>query len=261
MKLNFHVVGQGPPLLILHGLLGSLDNWMPHAQILAPQFQVFLLDLRNHGRSPHAAEFSYDLMAADLAGFIHEHNLDTVNLLGHSMGGKVAMRFAQLHPEQVRQLIVADMSPREYPPRYAEILAAMHALELSRLQQRADAEAALTAVAPEKSLRQFLLKNIGRDDVGQMRWKPNVASLSANYPLIRAALPVEPKFTGPTLFIRGGQSDYIRDADVALIHQTFPRARLETIATAGHWLHAEAPAEFLRLVTTCLNDEALPPKK
>jgi len=256
MKLNFHAVGHGPPLLILHGLLGSLDNWMPHAQALSTRFQVFLLDLRNHGRSPHAAEFSYDLMAGDLAEFIRDKDLGAVNLLGHSMGGKVAMRFAQLNPALMQKLIVADMSPREYPSRYAEILAAMLTLDLSQLQQRAEAEAALNAVAPEKSLRQFLLKNIGRDSGGRMCWKPNVASLAANYTLIRGALPATPVFAGPTLFIRGGRSDYIQDEDIASIRQIFPQARLETIDTAGHWLHAEAPAEFLRLVTTFLGAEA-----
>lgn len=254
MKLNFHVVGNGPPLLILHGLLGSLDNWIPQAMMLAVDFSVFALDLRNHGRSPHDAEFNYDVMAADVAEFIHDHNLDAVHLLGHSMGGKVAMRFAQLHPQLTRKLIVADMAPREYPPRYAKVLDALRALDLSRLQQRAEAEAALLSVAPEKSLRQFLLKNIGRDDAGRMRWKPNVASLAANYHHVRAALPVALPFTGPTLFIRGGKSDYLRDADWPLAQQLFPAAELETLPAAGHWLHAEAPAEFLRFVTAFLSD-------
>lgn len=252
MKLNFHRVGHGPPLLILHGLLGSLDNWAPHAQLLSSQFQVFLLDLRNHGRSPHANEFDYDVMAADLAEFIYDQNLATVHLLGHSMGGKVAMRFSQLHPELGQKLIIADMSPREYAPRYAEILNAMHSMDLSRLQQRNEVDVALTAAAPDKNIRQFLLKNIGRDATGQLRWKPNVSAIRANYAQVRRAIPTAPNFIGPTLFIRGGKSDYIRDQDVPLLRQIFPRARLETIPAAGHWVHAEAPEEFLRLVTEFL---------
>jgi len=252
MKLHHHIVGHGPPLVILHGLLGSLDNWMPQAQSLAAQFQVFLLDLRNHGRSPHAEEFNYAALAADVGEFIRDQNLGRVHLLGHSLGGKVAMRLAQLHPELMATLIVADMAPREYPPQYAGILEALHALDLSRFQQRAEVDAALVPVAPDKNIRQFLLKNLGRDAAGQMRWKPNVAALRANYENIRRALPLTPACAGPTLFIRGGKSDYIRDEDVALIQQLFPRVKLETIATAGHWVHADAPAEFLQLVTEFL---------
>lgn len=252
MKLHHHVVGQGPPLLILHGLIGSLDNWMPHAQALASQFRVFLLDLRNHGRSPHAEDFTYDLMAEDVAGFIRAQNLAPIQLIGHSMGGKVAMRFAQLHPELLHKLIIADMAPREYPPRYAEILAAMHALDLGRFQQRSEVETALLAAVPDKNIRQFLLKNLGRDETGKLRWKPNVAALRANYHHIRCALPLSPPFGGPTLFIRGGQSDYITDSDVPLIRQIFPAATLETIAAAGHWVHAEAPGEFIQITTNFL---------
>lgn len=248
MKLNHHVVGHGPPLLILHGLLGSLDNWMPHAQLLSSQFQVFLLDLRNHGRSPHADEFNYDVMAADLAEFVRDQNLVAVSLLGHSMGGKVAMRFAQQHPELVQKLIVADMSPREYPPRYADILDAMHALDLPRFQQRSEVETALLSTVPDKNIRQFLLKNLGRDETGKLRWKPNVAALRANYHHIRSAIPPEVQFIGPTLFVRGGKSDYIREQDVTLVRQIFPQAKLETIATAGHWVHADAPGDFIQII-------------
>ncbi len=252
MRLNFHVVGNGPPLLILHGLLGSLDNWMPHAQRLSSQFQVSLLDLRNHGHSPHDAEFNYDVMAADVAEFIRDQNLGLVNLIGHSMGGKVAMRFAQLHPGLLQKLIVVDMSPREYAPRYAKILDAMHALDLHQFQQRNEVEAALLPTVPDKSIRQFLLKNLGRDKAGMLRWKPNVAALRANYHLIRSAIPPEIQFGGPTLFVRGGKSDYIREPDVTLIRQMFPQVKLETIATAGHWVHAEAPEDFIQTITDFL---------
>jgi pimeloyl-ACP methyl ester carboxylesterase len=252
MKLHHHGDGGGPPLIILHGLLGSLDNWMPFAQALSSRFRVFRLDLRNHGHSPHAEEFNYDVMAADLAEFIRDQNRGAASVLGHSMGGKVAMRFAQLHPGLVQKLIVADMSPRDYAPRYAEILDTMHALDLRQFQQRHEVDAVLTTVAPDKNIRQFLLKNLGRDDTGQLCWKPNVSAIRANYAQVRCALPPAPSFPGPTLFVRGGKSDYIRDADAPLIQQMFPHAKLETIATAGHWVHAEAPEEFRRLVTSFL---------
>jgi esterase len=248
MKLNFRVSGEGPPLLILHGLLGSLDNWMPPAQQLAAHFQVFLIDLRNHGRSPHAAEFNYGVMAEDVAGFIRDQNLGPVNLLGHSMGGKLAMRFAQLHPDAVTKLVVVDMAPREYPPRYDGILAAMHALDLRAFRHRAEVDAALAAVAPEKPIRQFLLKNLGRDTTGALEWKPNIAAICANYSQIRQALPTSNQFHGATLFVRGGKSDYIRTEDFDLIRLIFPQAQLQTIVAAGHWVHAEAPKEFLHTV-------------
>jgi esterase len=256
MTLNFHVVGNGPPLLILHGLLGSLDNWAQLANVLAVNFSVSTLDLRNHGRSPHDAEFNYDVMAADVAEFIHVQNLGPAHLLGHSMGGKVAMRFAQLHPLLVQKLIVADMAPREYPPRYAEMLDAMAALDLRQFQQRSEVDAALLPVVPDSVVRQFLLKNLGRDGNGGLCWKPNVSAIRANYHQIRSALPVAQRFAGPTLFVRGGKSDYVRDSDWALVAQMFPQASLATIGTAGHWLHAEAPAEFLRIVTEFLTGEA-----
>ncbi|MGC3957351.1 MAG: alpha/beta fold hydrolase [Verrucomicrobiota bacterium] len=255
MRPHHHVIGHGPPLLILHGLLGSLDNWMPHAQALSVQFQVFLLDLRNHGRSPHTDDFTYELMATDIAGFIQDHHLGPVSLIGHSMGGKVAMRLAQLHPRLLHKLIVVDMSPREYPPRYAEILATMHALDLTLFHQRSEVEAALLPAVPDKNIRQFLLKNLGRDETGKLRWKPNVAALRANYHHIRSTIPRSPQFCGPTLFIRGGQSDYLTEPDVTLIQQIFPQATVETIAPAGHWVHAETPEVFLRLVTQFLAAE------
>jgi esterase len=248
MKLHHQIVGTGPPLLILHGLLGALDNWMPQAQRLAADFQVFLLDLRNHGRSPHAAEFNYEVMAADVFEFIRDHHLGPVNLLGHSLGGKVAMRFAQLHPSSVANLVVVDMAPREYPPRYDGVLAAMHALDLGAFHHRAEVDAALAAVAAEKSLRQFLLKNVGRTATGALRWKPNLAAILANYENIRRALPRHQIFAGRTLLVRGGKSDYLRAADFDLIRQIFPQAELQTIIGAGHWIHADAPEEFLRLV-------------
>lgn len=252
MKLHHQIVGAGPPLIILHGLLGSLDNWVPHAKVLAGNFQVCLLDLRNHGHSPHHAEFNYEVLAADVAEFIQQQKLGPVRLLGHSMGGKVAMRFAQLHPDLTRGLVIADMAPREYPSRYASILDAMHALDLTQFHQRSEVETALAAVAPEKGIRQFLLKNLGRDETGKLRWKPNVAALRANYHQVRSGLPPESRYDGPTLFVRGGNSDYIRDADVALIQQIFPQAEVQTLAGVGHWLHAEAPEQFIQIISNFL---------
>lgn len=255
MKLHFHTVGAGAPVLILHGLLGSLDNWIPLAEKLAAQFQVLALDLRNHGRSPHAPEFDYDTLAADVVAFLEEHNLRGASVIGHSMGGKVAMRLAQLHPELVARLVVVDMAPREYPPRYARILTAMAQLDPAQYAQRSEVEAALAPEVPDHTIRQFLLKNLRRDDAGKLRWKPNVAALRFHYDHIRGALPDHPVFRGPTLFLRGGQSDYVREPDWPQVQRIFPAAQLVTIASAGHWVHAEAPAEFLQVTQQFLRGE------
>jgi esterase len=244
VPLHYRVMGEGPPLLVLHGLLGSHHNLLPVAAKLATQFHVFAVDHRNHAASPHADAFNYDLMAADLGAFLAEHQLGRVSLLGHSMGGKVAMRFAQLHPEAVARLIVADMSPRAYPLLHAELLEVMAALDLKRCRHRREIEQALEAVAPEKSTRQFLLKSVGPDPAGGFRWKSNVRGIRDSYPGLSAALPASPAFPGPALFIRGECSDYIRDEDSGLIRQLFPQAILRTIPQAGHWVHADAPDEF-----------------
>jgi pimeloyl-ACP methyl ester carboxylesterase len=248
MKLNFLILGNGPPLIILHGLLGSLDNWIPLASTLAVDFSVFALDLRNHGRSPHADEFDYEVMAADVAEFIRDHDLGRVHLLGHSMGGKTAMRFAQLHPAAVARLVVADISPRAYPPRHDALLDALLMLDLKSFQRRNEIDVALAASVPEKPLRQFLLKNLGRDATGAFHWKPNLRAIRENYPRLNAALPVAPRFDGPTLFVRGGDSDYVTEGDFADASGTFPQSELRTIAGAGHWVHADAPADFARIV-------------
>lgn len=252
MKLHFRAFGDGPPLIILHGLLGSLDNWVPVAKKLATYFHVSLLDLRNHGHSPHAEAFSYDAMAGDVRRFMTDQRIEAAHLLGHSMGAKVAMRFAQLHPDAVRRLVVVDMSPREYPPRYDTLLDAMHALDLSGFQRRDEADLALKEIVPDKSVRQFLLKNLGRDVAGRLFWKPNLASIRGNYRNVRRALPMNAGVDRPTLFIRGEKSDYIQAGDVPLIHQMFPRATFKTIAGTGHWVHADAPDRLTGVVAQFL---------
>lgn len=247
VPLHHRVMGDGPPLIVLHGLLGSHHNLLPQAGQFAAHFRVFAVDHRNHNASPHADEFNYDLMAADLFAFMAQQQLKQASLLGHSMGGKVAMRLAQLHPEVVNRVVVADISPRAYPLLHAELLEVMAALDLKRFHHRREIDAALAEVVPERDMRQFLLKNIGHDSGGAFRWKANVRGIRENYPGLSQALPPHPRFDGPTLFIRGEKSDYIQDEDMTLIRQLFPRAELQTVAGAGHWVHADAPAEFGRL--------------
>jgi pimeloyl-ACP methyl ester carboxylesterase len=251
MNLHFRALGGGPPLVILHWLLGSLDNWWPVGQKLAAHFRVYLLDLRNHGRSPHAETFGYDEMAGDLRAFLNQHGVETTHVLGHSMGGKVAMRFAQLHPNVVHRLVVVDIAPREYPPRYRGFMDALLAVDLAGFQRRDQVDEALRAVIPDQSLRQFLLKNLGRNEAGGLFWKTQLKSIRADYDSIRGGLP-DTAVHCPTLFIRGENSDYLRPGDAALIRERFRRVRVETIRGAGHWVHADQPDQVVEVVTQFL---------
>lgn len=258
MELHFRSLGSGPALILLHGLLGSLDNWLPLGRQFAERFTVLAVDQRNHGLSPHSDEFGYDLMAHDLHQFMHDQGLTTAHLLGHSMGGKTAMQFALLYPDQVDKLVVVDMSPRAYPPIHTETLAALQALDLEAHRRREDFDAALAAQVPEVELRQFLLKNLRRDHDGTFHWKVNLPAIWDNYRHLNTALAVEGQFAKPALFLRGANSDYVREADVELIQRYFPGAELRTISGAGHWIHADKPAEFLGCVLEFLARDARP---
>ena len=248
MKLHFQALGCGEPLVLLHGLFGSADNWLGVAPKLAEKFHVFIPDLRNHGQSPHHAAMDYPLMAADVDKFFAGQKLERASVIGHSMGGKVAMQFALDFPARVQKLVVVDMAPRAYAPAHEEILAALLALELARFQTRLQIEEALASGIPSLSLRRFLLKNLGRDDSGRFVWKMNVRGLAENYSRLGEVLSPRHPFPRPALFIRGGKSDYIDAADEVEIRRLFPAAQIHAIPAAGHWVHADAPQEFVRLV-------------
>ncbi len=250
MQLFYQSQGHGQPLVLLHGLLGSGDNWTRMAEGWAQSYQVVQVDLRNHGRSPHAPTHSYTDMAEDLATLFDDLGLNKVHLLGHSMGGKAAMTFASLYPERIDKLIVVDMAMREYPPTYLPVIDAMRALDLSQLQSRADASAALSHAIPDTQLRQFLLTNLMRPDA-QFVWRTNLAALSSQYAHIQAAVCQTTQYTQPTLFIRGEHSDYIQAQDVIELSQHFTRANFVSLPT-GHWVHAEQPALFIKTVDAFL---------
>lgn len=256
MELHFKRTGNGPALILLHGLLGSLDNLAPFAERASAHFTAYSVDQRNHGLSPHADEMSYESMAQDLAGLLDRHDLPTASVLGHSMGGKTAMQFALAHPERVTKLVVADTSPREHPPSQARVLEAMLALDPASLVTRTEAERELTKAIPDATTRRFLLKNLANDGAGGLRWKCNLRSLHENYPQLRAALRTARPHSKPALFIAGGNSDYLGEADMPLIKELFPRAELKTIARAGHWVHADAPVEFAEIVLEFLLRES-----
>lgn len=253
MNLHHTTLGSGPPLLVLHGLLGSHQNLLPACRALAAQFQVFAIDQRNHGHSPHHDEMNYPVMADDIARFMDLHGIEAAHLLGHSMGGKTAMQFALNHPARVHKLVVVDMSPREQGPRFAKLLAALRALQPTRFKTRLEADQALALTVPEESLRQFVLKNLMPDDQGGYRWRNNIEAIAANYDRLREAVHGPAPFAGETLFVLGGKSDYVGDEDRQEIRRLFPSAQFETIAGAGHWVHAEKPAEFAGAVLNFLN--------
>lgn len=248
MRLYYRHEGEGEPLIILHGLLGSSDNWRAMSKRLAQHFTVYSLDLRNHGQSHHATEMNYRVMAEDIREFIQAHGLPRAFLLGHSMGGKVAMQFAATYPDEVEKLVVVDIAPKAYPPSQKALLAALRALDLTRIGSFSDADIALKPEIPETALRQFLIKNLNRDETGRFRWRMGLDEIAENYDALTAAIAINPPFEKPACFIRGGRSDFIADEDGALIRRAFPRAKIETIEGAGHWVQSEAPEEFYRTV-------------
>jgi pimeloyl-ACP methyl ester carboxylesterase len=244
MKLYYRQLGQGKPLVILHGLFGFSDNWQTHAKKLAEYYEVTLVDLRNHGHSPWSAEFSYALMVQDLHELLHDLHIEKPILLGHSMGGKLAMHFDQSYPQFIEKLIVVDMGIKAYPPHHAHILAAIHAIDLSKMSARNEAEAILRTFVESEGIRQFLLKNLYWEEKGKLAWRVNFPVLEASMPEILAALPEHESFT-PTLFIRGLLSNYILDEDSAQLESYYPDSQLASIPNAGHWVHAEAPDAFI----------------
>jgi esterase len=248
MQLHFQSYGQGAPLIILHGLFGSLENWHSISTNLAADFQTFAVDQRNHGRSPHAADMSYQLMAEDLQELLAAQQLGSVNLLGHSMGGKTAMVFSLTHPDLVNKLVVVDMAPRTYPSQHLEILKALLSLDLRSFKSRAEIESELAPSIPDLATRQFLLKNLKRDSTGGFSWQMNLAAINANYDRLNEAISSQRSFDKPALFIRGERSHYIRDEDMLPIRKLFPRTKFCQIPGAGHWVHADKPEPFLRKV-------------
>jgi esterase len=253
MELFHRVYGSGSPLIILHGLFGSCDNWMTQAKMLGEHFTVYTVDLRNHGLSPHSDQHSYDLMAADVRGFITVHNLAPAVVIGHSMGGKVAMKLATDHPDLVSKLVVVDIVPKPYPPHHNKIVEGLLALNVEALTSRQEADLQLSAHVPQSDVRQFLLKNLSRKPQGGFSWKINL-------PVIADALedilgdPVHGSpFTGPTLFLMGSRSDYYKHGDEVRIKTHFPKFELDFLET-GHWVQAEQPELFVKRVVTFLQN-------
>ncbi len=246
MKLAYKKTGSGPPLIILHGLFGMSDNWLTIASRIARKYTVYLLDQRNHGQSPHSPEVSYRILAEDLEDFIREHDLGVVRLIGHSMGGKAAMCHALHYPERVEQMVIVDIAPKSYyHPFFERVLDFMQALDLGQFMTRAAIEEAFVENIPNPAVRLFILKNLQRTEEG-FRWRINVQSLRDNLGEIFSAISSGRRFEKPTLFVRGGRSDYILDEDEPAIRALFPAAELITIPEGSHWLHVDAEEALCR---------------
>lgn len=249
MKLHYQIVGAGEPLVIIHGLFGSSDNWRSIAKQLENFAQVITIDLRNHGKSPHNSQQNYSLMVKDLVGLLDDLNIGKTNIIGHSIGGKVAMEFASSHPERLNKLVVVDISPRQYDedPSHIEIFKALIPLELSRYSKRSEVDKTISVLLPDKSVRQFLLMNISTEN-GNLVWRINLQGLYDNYAYFSATVVGQKNIENKTCFIRGGRSSYIQTGDQELISTCFSQVEIHTIEQAGHWVHAEAPQPFLAKV-------------
>ncbi|MEM8529103.1 MAG: alpha/beta fold hydrolase [Bacteroidota bacterium] len=256
IQLNHKSFGQGDAIVILHGLFGTLDNWQTLAKKLAEDYYVFLIDQRNHGRSPHVEGMSYPLMASDLKDFLEQNWIHQAHIIGHSMGGKTAMQFALEYPDIVDKLVVVDIAPKTYLGGHELILSALRNFPVNSVESRKEAEQTLLEAGIEElGIRQFLLKNLTRSKAGGYEWKMNFPEIDKHYQNILANIETANKsaFDGETLFVRGANSNYIQDKDINTINQFFPQSKLETVPQAGHWVHAEQPQALLELLRTFLN--------
>ncbi len=251
MLLNFQTSGEGPALVLLHGLLGSSLNMSAVARALSARFRVFNLDQRNHGASFHSGSMTYGDMAADVLRLMDSLGLACAALLGHSLGGKTAMQTALAAPGRVWGLVVADIAPGKGRAGWGHLIEPLLEMDLDRVGRQSDADALLAARIPDSGVRRFLLQNLARDPQGRYSWRANLKAIArARRDL---AAPVSgPPFQGPCLFIRGGDSPYIGEKDMGDIRRLFPRARLESLEGAGHWVHVEAKALFIDRVSRFL---------
>lgn len=254
MELFHRVYGSGKPVVILHGLFGSCDNWMTQARMLGQHFSVYTVDLRNHGLSPHSDHHDYAAMAEDVRAFIEFQKLAPAVIIGHSMGGKVAMKVATDYPELVSKLVVVDIVPKMYPPHHNNIVQGLLSLEPEKLTSRQEADDNLSAFVPQADVRQFLLKNLSRNPEGGFTWKINLPVIAENMDDILGDPVHGPAFTGPVLFLMGALSDYYKTGDEVRISNLFPDNKIEFLNT-GHWVQAEQPEAFVNKVLEFLLDK------
>lgn len=249
MDLNYKVFGSGEPIIILHGLFGTLDNWQTIAKKLADQYMVYIVDQRNHGRSPHVEGHNYKVMAEDLASFMEENWIHHAHVIGHSMGGKTAMQFAVDFPDMLDKLVVVDIAPKKYKGGHQTIFEALLSVNLEQVQERKEVETQLSKYIDDVGVRLFLMKNLSRKKEGGFAWKMNLQEIYINYSNILDEIIIDPAVSNETLFVNGGKSAYVSLEDQAFIKTCFTHVQFQTIADAGHWVHAEQPQALIH----CLN--------
>lgn len=247
MKLFYKEFGEGMPIIILHGLFGSSDNWLSIAKELAKTYKVYLLDMRNHGSSPHDKEFNYQVMASDLKKFIEDHKLLHPIIIGHSMGGKTVMEYAKDNLSNYK-LIIVDIAPRFYKRHHDQILEGLNHIDLNNLKSRQQADEQLSYYESNPGIRQFLLKNLFRNSENEFAWKFNLGVITEKINNIGEALEENIRIDNPALFIKGAKSNYINAKDEVMIRSIFTNVKMETISGSGHWVHAENPVDFLGVV-------------
>jgi len=254
MDLFYREFGVGQPVIILHGLFGQSDNWVTVGRKIADQFHVYIPDQRNHGQSPHASIHSFPAMVDDLTEFIEKHHIDNPIIIGHSMGGKVAMSYALENPGNVKKLVIIDISPREYPERsiHTQVIGQMLSINLTELKSRQEVEAILQQNLADERVRMFIIKNLYYKLHGQLAWRLNLPVINQSIDNLFEGINYNAHFGRPTLFIRGGKSDYITDIDIPLIMNLFPKAEIKTIPQATHWVHADAPDELCYMLSAFL---------
>ncbi len=252
--LHSKILGKGSPLLILHGFLGMSDNWKTLGNKYAENnFQVHLIDQRNHGKSFHDDDFDYEILAEDVIHYMNHNQIDEAMILGHSMGGKTAMQIATTYAPRISKLLVADIAPKYYPPHHQEIINALLALNLNTINSRGEADKELAKHLSDFGIRQFLLKNLYWESKGKLGFRFNLDVLKDKMEEIGENISSTSVFNGPTLFLRGDRSEYITPSDEILIKKHFPNAQVETVKNSGHWLHAENPNQFLEKSLSFLN--------
>ena len=246
MQLNYKKIGEGKPLIILHGLFGQMDNWMTFAKkISISGLAVYLPDLRNHGHSPHSDVFNHKALADDVVELIKSNKLNDVILMGHSLGGKTVMLVALQHPELINTLVVVDIATKYYPVHHTEITDALQSVDFNRVRTRQDAEKILSERINDMGTRQFLLKNLYWKNDHQLDWRFNLKAIIENIEEVGKETTANNLFVKPAIFIRGEKSNYITDEDESGIKKLFPLANVITAPGAGHWVHVDAPQWLL----------------
>ena len=245
-KLFYREYGNGKPLIILHGLLGSSDNWLLHGKLFAKTFNVFIIDQMNHGNSPHSQSINYKTLTIDLFNFIKSKNLSEVNIIGHSMGGKVAMKFALDYEDLVNKLVIVDIAPKKYLNNlnFNYIIQGINSLNIDRISTKKEADYLLSKYVSERYIRNFLLKNLKRNSLKSFVWKSNMKVITDSIKDLYAGISNDSTSHCDVLFIKGEKSNYILDNDWDNIIGLFPKAKLSTINNSGHWVHFDNPEKF-----------------